>query len=67
MWCFLLPVAIIVFAFLVTDKWWVGTLLLVIAIIGCITVVLLRKWLFKQYHEALKREQEESENHQISD
>ena len=41
MWCFLLPVAIIVFAFLVTDKWWVGTLLLVIVIIGCITAVLL--------------------------
>jgi len=58
--CFILPISVIIFAFLVaTDKWWIGTILLVIAIIGSIIVGLLRKWLFKKYYEALNRESQQ--------
>jgi len=57
--CFMLPVCVIIFAMLVTtDKWWVGTILLLIAIIGSIFVWLLRKWLYKKYYQALERENE---------
>jgi len=62
MTCFFLPICGIIFAFLVaTDKWWVGTILLSIAVIGSIVVILLRKWLFKKYNQALNRENEQAD------
>ncbi len=60
MMCFMLPVFVIIFAFLVaTDKWWVGTILLALVIVGCICAGLLRKWLFKKYYQALNRENDQ--------